>query len=183
MIESILQQLNPQCVAACDPAKTGLNWSVFLRPAEIVRAAGLLLEAEYFLEDVSAVDVKEGYLVVYHFDHMDRPGRVALRVLVSHDNPKLPSISGVFQGAEWHEREARDFFGLEFTGHPNLVPLLLDPEADIHPLQKEPGVRAWVADLLTPCEVVRAEAGFDLLTPKVEEGGKKAATETGTETE
>lgn len=183
MIESILQQLTPRCVAACDPARTGLKCSVFLEAAEIVRAARLLLEAEYFLEDLTAIDAKEGYLVVYHFDHMDRPGRMALRVLVPHDNPKLPSIASVYQGAEWHERETRDFYGLEFVGNPNLVPLLLDPDAGVHPLQKEAGARAWLADLLTPCEVVRAEAGFDLLTPKAEEGGKKAAAEAGTESE
>ncbi|MCM0756460.1 NADH-quinone oxidoreductase subunit C [Desulfovibrio aminophilus] len=174
MIQTVLDQLSPQCVTKCDYAKTGIHWSVFLSASEIVRAAKLLHKEEYFLESVTAIDAKEGYLVVYLFDHMDRPCRVALRVLVSHAAPKLPSIAGVFHGAEWHERETLDFYGIEFSGNPNLVPLLLPADLDVHPLQKEEGARVALADLLTPCEVVRAVPGFDLLTPKAEDEGKKA---------
>lgn len=174
MIETVLDQLNAQCVAKCDHAKTGLAWSVFLPASELLRAVKLLHKEEFFLEDVTAIDAKEGYLLVYHFDHMDRPGRLALRVLVSHDAPRVPSIAPVFSGAEWHERETRDFYGIDFSGNPNLVPLLLPADLDVHPLQKEEGARAYVADLLSPCEVLRSEPGFDLLTPKAVEGDKKA---------
>lgn len=176
MMETVFDQLSTQCVAKCDYVKTGLHWSVFLPASEIVRAAKLLYKEECFLEDITAIDAKEGYLVVYRFNHMDRPCRVALRVLVPHAAPKLPSISHVFHGAEWHERETHDFYGIEFSGNPNLVPLLLPADLDVHPLQKEEGVRVGLADLLTPCEVLRAEPGFDLLTPKAEEEGKKAKT-------
>jgi NADH-quinone oxidoreductase subunit C len=174
MIETVLDQLNAQCVGKCDHAKTGLAWSVFLPASELLRAAKLLLKEEFFLEDVTAIDAKEGYLLVYHFDHMDRPGRVALRVLVPPNAARVPSIAPVYPGAEWHERETRDFYGIDFSGNPNLVPLLLPADLDAHPLQKEEAARAAVADLLAPCEVLRSAPGFDLLTPKAEEDGKKA---------
>ena len=51
---------------------------------------------------------------------------------------EVPSISNIYHGADWHERETRDFYGVVFSGHPNLKPLLLDEEdADFHPLLKE----------------------------------------------
>jgi NADH-quinone oxidoreductase subunit C len=76
----------------------------------------------------------------------------------------------VFQGAEWHERETTDFYGITFAGNPNPIPLLLIPEMKGHPLQKDDGARALLTDLLPACEIVRAASGFDLLTPKAESG-------------
>jgi len=49
----------------------------------------------------------------------------------------VPTISAVFPGANWHERETHDFFGIRFAGHPNLIPLLLPEDADYHPLRKD----------------------------------------------
>ena len=47
------------------------------------------------------------------------------------------TISPVFPGANWHERETHDFFGIVFRGHPNLEPLLLPEDATYHPLRKD----------------------------------------------
>jgi NADH-quinone oxidoreductase subunit C len=43
----------------------------------------------------------------------------------------------IYPGAEWHEREAQDFFGFIFIGHPDPTPLLLPEDADFHPLRKD----------------------------------------------
>jgi len=51
----------------------------------------------------------------------------------------LPTISSVHPGANWHERETHDFFGVQFTGHPDMSPLLLPEDADFHPLRKDFG--------------------------------------------
>jgi NADH-quinone oxidoreductase subunit C len=52
----------------------------------------------------------------------------------------MPTISDIFDGANWHERETRDMFGVVFTGHPYLEPLLLPEEdADRRPLLKAEG--------------------------------------------
>ena len=74
---------------------------------------------------------------VYQFARFDRLYRIKGQVSVPKDM-SLPSISDIYQGANWHERETRDLFGVNFDGHPNLKPLLLsDEDQDFHPLLKE----------------------------------------------
>jgi NADH-quinone oxidoreductase subunit C len=175
MTDSLFDGLSVQALAKCDPAKTGLLWSVFLSPEELLPAVRRLYETEYFIEDLTAIDAAEGYLLVYHFDHMDHPGRVALRVLISRETPELTSIASIFQGAEWHERETTDFYGIIFTGNPNPVPLLLMPEMVGRPLQKDDALRSPLATLLPASEFLRAVPGFDLLTPKAEDGAATQA--------
>jgi NADH-quinone oxidoreductase subunit C len=165
MIDALFGVLRVQYLVRCDPAKTGLTWSVYLAPSDLLPAAKLLYRGGYFIEDITAIDAKEGYLAVYHFDHMDQPGRVAVRVLATREAPVLPSIASVFQGAEWHERETTDFYGIVFAGNPNPVPLLLAPEMTEHPLQKDDAARAFLWDLFPPAEPLRSTADFTLLTP------------------
>ncbi len=183
MIESIFAGLNVHCLSKCDPAKSGQRYAAFLAPSEVVRAAKAFLAAEYFLEDVTAIDAKDGYCVVYHYDHFDRPGRVTLRCIIPHDNPKIPSIASVFQGAEWHERETTDFYGIDFVGNPNPVPLLVPDDLDVKPLRKEPAARAWLANIIEKGEVLRCEPGFTALDAKEEEAAKKAPAKAAAETE
>ena len=75
--------------------------------------------------------------VVYDYFHPASPLRIVVRTRVPRDNPEVPTVSGVFGGANWHERETHDFFGIRFAGHPNLIPLLLPEDADYHPLRKD----------------------------------------------
>ena len=104
-----LEGITTQCVAKQDKGTTGHVWSVFLAPGQIVEAARKLYDAEYSLEDVLALDFEEGFLVIYHFNRWNIEERVTLRVLIPKDNPTVPSIALIFHGAEWHERETRDF--------------------------------------------------------------------------
>ena len=75
--------------------------------------------------------------VVYDFSHYEESCRVVMRTRIPRDNPEVPTISSVYQGANWHERETHDFFGIRFLGHPDLTPLLLPEDADFHPLLKD----------------------------------------------
>ena len=75
--------------------------------------------------------------VIYDFNHYDSFCRVVLRTRVPRDNPKVPTISHIYPGANWHERETKDFFGVFFVDHPNMTPLLLPEDADYHPLLKD----------------------------------------------
>ncbi|MEU7241287.1 NADH-quinone oxidoreductase subunit C [Streptomyces sparsogenes] len=70
------------------------------------------------------------------------PGAPAVRGLlvrttVAHDAPALPTATGVYAGAAWHERETHEMFGIDFTGHPHLAPLLLPDGFEGHPLRKD----------------------------------------------
>jgi NADH-quinone oxidoreductase subunit C len=122
--------------SAPDPASTGCRADLTIAAGDLELAARRLHGAGFFLEDIAGVDVAEGILLVYHFDRFEAPGRVALRVIVPHDAPQAPSVAAVFPGADWHERECFDFFGVRFTGHPDLKPLLLPEDLGSHPLLK-----------------------------------------------
>ncbi|MDY0258836.1 MAG: NADH-quinone oxidoreductase subunit C [Desulfovibrio sp.] len=77
--------------------------------------------------------------VVYDFNHFQSRHRVVLRVRTPRSQPQVPTIQTIYPIAHWHEREAHDFFGIVFTGHNYLVPLLLPEDADFHPLLKDYG--------------------------------------------
>jgi NADH-quinone oxidoreductase subunit C len=136
-LSEILSGVEVRGKAASDYAQTGFYAGMFIEKTQLLNVAALLFENGYFLEDVSGVDVQEGILVVYHFDRYDRSERLTVRVLTSHDAPSVPSIVSVFSGADWHERECFDFFGVVFENHPNLKPLLLPDDLGVHPLLKE----------------------------------------------
>ena len=62
--------------------------------------------------------------------------RVRLKVGLSDADPSVPSVTGLFPGADWHERETYDFFGIAFEGHPDLRRILLPEGWEGHPLRK-----------------------------------------------
>jgi NADH-quinone oxidoreductase subunit C len=66
-----------------------------------------------------------------HVDH------VLVRTLIPRDQPTLATLSEVYAGANWHERETFEMFGISFEGHPNLIPLLLPDGFEGNPLRKE----------------------------------------------
>lgn len=71
--------------------------------------------------------------------------RLLLRTTVPHEKPVLPSATGLFAGAAWHERETYEMFGVDFTGHPDLTTLLLPESFEGHPLRKDFVLAARVA--------------------------------------
>jgi NADH-quinone oxidoreductase subunit C len=92
-----------------------------------------------YLRCLSGVDHMEGGLeVVYHLYSYSQRRNVTIKARLPQDDPCLPSVTSVWRGADWHEREAAEMFGIFFEGHPNLVPLLLPEDmTDHHPLRKD----------------------------------------------
>ena len=91
-------------------------------------------------ETCSVVDYnKENYFDVFWFIwSFDKKKMYALRMKVPYSSPKVPSLTDVWPSLNWHEREAHEMFGIEFEGHPNLAPLILEDYDDIpqYPLRK-----------------------------------------------
>jgi NADH-quinone oxidoreductase subunit C len=92
-----------------------------------------------FLRNLSGVDYEEqGMEVVYHLYSFEHKHNVTVRAKIPADDLRIGTVSHVWRGADWHEREVRDMFGIVFEGHPNLVPILLpDDMLDHHPLRKD----------------------------------------------
>lgn len=124
---------------AVDWKGKGYHFDAKVPPDQIVTAAELLDQQGFVIDTITGVDwmAASEMEVVYDFFHMTTPLHVVVRTRVPRDNPELPTISKVFPGANWHEREAHDFFGIRFLGHPDLSPLLLPEDATYHPLRKD----------------------------------------------
>lgn len=135
-------------VVAMDFASTGVVASVSLTAETILDAVTVLDKEGYLLEDVTASDLKEGFEITYHFSLLEGKSRLVLRLIAPHELPKVPSISGIYPGADWHERECFDFFGIDFIGHPNLHYLLLPEDSEGHPLIKAEQARKGLVDVM-----------------------------------
>ncbi|MCQ4046498.1 NADH-quinone oxidoreductase subunit C [Streptantibioticus rubrisoli] len=101
-----------------------------------------------YFDWLSAVDEPgTGFQVCAHLADPGHGGvrHLVLRTTVPHDAPELPTATGVYAGAAWHERETHEMFGVRFTGHPHLVPLLLPEGFEGHPLRKDFVLAARVA--------------------------------------
>jgi len=127
----------------------------------IVFVAGL-----HVLPDEEDSKGNSGLKVVYQFARYDQLYRIKAKVSVP-ESLEVPSISDIYQGADWHERETRDLYGIIFDGHTNMKPLLLPEEdPDFHPLLKEEKKLKSIAEISWSSE-----------TPKSSKG--EAETETG----
>ncbi len=111
----------------------------------IVEACTHLRDTEKFdlLADLSVVDYldvrvpEHRFLVAYHLYSLSRNLRLRLRVFLPDGDETVPSVAGVWPTADWHEREAFDFFGIRFEGHPDLRRILMPDDWEGHPLRKD----------------------------------------------
>ncbi|HWU16171.1 MAG TPA: NADH-quinone oxidoreductase subunit C [Devosia sp.] len=126
--------------------------------------------------DVTAVDYPERderFDVVYHFmsPHLNQRIRVKL---TADDVTPVPSITGVFRGADWFERETYDLYGVLFSGHNDLRRILTDYGFDGHPLRKDFPVTGFVQVkydeerkrvVYEPVKLMQEFRTFDYLSP------------------
>ncbi len=83
----------------------------------------------------SPADVR--FVVVYHFYSTAHKHRLRLVVPVEEADPELDSVTSLWAGADWLEREVWDMFGIRFQGHPGLTRILMYEEFEGHPLRKD----------------------------------------------
>jgi NADH-quinone oxidoreductase subunit C len=94
------------------------------------------LACDYF-DFLSAIDWMEEGLEVLVVLLSTRHGvTVCVKVRLPAEDAHMPSLTGVFRGANWHERETAEMFGIRFDGHPNLVKLYLPEDFEGYPLRK-----------------------------------------------
>ena len=128
-----------------------------------------------FLDWLSAYDDEPyGFAVVAHLVAQGSGARLLVRTRVPAADPTLPTATGLWAGASWHERETREMFGIDFAGHPDPHPLLLQPEFEGQPLRKDfvlasRMVKEWPG-AVDPTEVPGRARRRPLLPPGVPDG-------------
>jgi len=75
--------------------------------------------------------------VMYQLHNMVTNQRIRLKIFLPEDNPVIPTITPIFSGANWMERETYDFYGVVFQGHPNLKRILNVEDMIMFPMRKE----------------------------------------------
>ncbi|MGA2592953.1 MAG: NADH-quinone oxidoreductase subunit C [Bryobacteraceae bacterium] len=81
--------------------------------------------------------------VVYHLHSLDRNERLRVKCRIPGDDPEIDSVTGVWRGANWFERETFDLFGVRFRNHPDLRRIMLPDEWEGHPLRKDYSVTGY----------------------------------------
>jgi NADH-quinone oxidoreductase subunit C len=105
-------------------------------------AAGLIKEKFGFTHFIDAlgVDSKERkmrFSVIYNLRNPDTKERIFLKVRCDERDLHVPSVVSIWSGANWHEREAFDMFGIVFDGHPDMRRMYLPDDFEYYPMRKD----------------------------------------------
>lgn len=141
-----LEQAVPGAIAETREALGELT--LFIAPERIVEVCGHLKTAQKFvrLSSVTAVDwspAEPRFEVVYHLQSVERNLRLRLKCPLRGEHPEIDSVTSVWRGANWYEREVFDLFGVVFRNHPNLKRILLPEDWQGHPLRKDTPVHGF----------------------------------------
>lgn len=116
------------------------RWTYTLEPANLREAAAFFKEEGYdFLFDMVGMDYGDRLGIIYYISKSQNPGDMAaLRTSTpDRDDPRLPSVYDIWEVAEMYEREVHDFFGIQFTGNPDMRRLFLRADWKGYPLRKD----------------------------------------------
>ena len=110
--------------------------------AKIVEAVGRVKSKLGFerLTSVTGVDrfpAEPRFEVVYHLQSVAGKKRLRLKARISGINPEIDSVTSVYRGADWYERETFELFGIRFLNHPDLRRIMMPEDWDGHPLRKD----------------------------------------------
>ena len=154
--------------------------TITVAPADIV-AVSTFLRDDAACRFVSIIDIcgadyprrEKRFDVVYHLLSPTKNLRIRLKVHADEDT-LVPSVTGVWPGAEWYERETYDLYGVLFSGHPDLRRILTDYGFEGHPLRKDFPLTGFVEVryddeakrvIYEPVELKQEFRNFDFLSP------------------
>jgi len=91
-----------------------------------------------YLSNLTAVDYGEEFEMVYHLYAIpDNGQKLAVKTKIPRNRAELPSVTSIYPTADWQEREVYDLMGILFSGHPNMIRVLLPDDFVGHPLRKD----------------------------------------------
>ncbi len=140
-IDAALLAALKQAFPAADYDPEAAQPAVYVPASELTALLTFLRDDERFafarLENLTAVDYKTYFEMVYHLFAWGTGLWITVKVKLDHDAPTVPSVTGVFPGTEFEEREVYDLMGIDFSGHPDLRRILLGDDFTGHPLRKD----------------------------------------------
>lgn len=148
-LAAALQQLNAEWITSTGEA---FGETTVIVPREHIASICAHLktapEARFdFLADICGADrgVEEEprFEVNYHLFSTTQYHRLRLKVVLAEEDAHVPTVTGVWRTANWHERETFDLFGIIFDGHPDLRRILLPDDWQGHALRKDFPLRGY----------------------------------------
>jgi NADH-quinone oxidoreductase subunit C len=143
--------------------------AVTVSAADVVAALAFLRDDQgyEYLADLTAIDWSAEktprFTVVWHLYSLSKHSYLRVAADCTNDaNPEMPTTVPLWPGANWHEREAFDMFGIQFAGHPDLRRILMWEGYPYFPLRKEFPLAGLPTDLPDP--EVAAETGTRLIS-------------------
>ncbi|MCL5104752.1 MAG: NADH-quinone oxidoreductase subunit C [Armatimonadetes bacterium] len=137
IIEKSIRDSFPNAVIETTDVQGVLN--IKIDPAKLVAVSEMLRERHGFdyLADITAIDWNDRIEVVYQITALAANTRIALRVNLDREKPEVETVTSVWKGANFQEREVYDLMGVVFKGHPDLRRILLPEEWEGYPLRKD----------------------------------------------
>jgi len=184
-MDDMLERLGQTIKGALGASVTSISvahgeLAVAAKAADIVKVATFLktdAACQFIcIIDITAVDYpgrERRFDVVYHFLSPRLNQRVRVKVETDEATP-VPSLIGVFRGADWFERETYDLYGVLFTGHPDMRRILTDYGFEGHPLRKDFPLTGFVEVryddeqkrvMYSPVQLTQEFRTFDFLSP------------------
>jgi len=126
-----------------EPVEFRGEWTVAVADAQRIAEVGVFCKGELgfdFLVDVCGVDnygEDPRWTLVYELFSLSHNAYLRLKTSVSEEKGEMPTVSGVWRTADWHEREVFDMMGVRFSGHPDLRRILMWEGYPYHPLRKD----------------------------------------------
>lgn len=139
-VAAAVDTFDPDALVAgkCDKGELTLE----IAPARIADVCGFLKHDRQFvrLSTVTAVDrypAEPRFEVVYHLHSIAGNERLRLKCRLGGGTPEIESVTQVWRGADWYEREVFDLFGIRFRNHPDLRRIMMPEDWEGHPLRKD----------------------------------------------
>ena len=141
LLEAISREFPESVISSSEPY--GLL-TVEIKKEDIKKVIHYLKDSSLefnFLTDICGIHYPEypekEIGVIYHVHNMMTNLRIRLKIFMSRDNMEVDSLTEIYAGANWMERETFDFYGIKFKGHPDLRPILNMEDLGYHPMLKE----------------------------------------------
>lgn len=137
LIEKAIRDAFPDVVIETAADMDGVL-NIKIDPSTIVPVCEKLHSLGFdYLADVFATDRQDRIEVVYRLTALERNEKLVLRIDLDRDKPEVDSVTSIWKGANFPEREAYDLLGVVFKGHPDLRRILLPEDWEGHPLRKD----------------------------------------------